>query len=86
MAHQAVDSFNMDMPDGSQLTVHKGQVFPDSHPLVRHDRGRGVLFAALEADEPARRPRGRPRKDMAVPGAEVPDENGDEGGEGDNGD
>lgn len=78
MAHQALDSFNMDMPDGSQLTVHKGQVFPDSHPLVKHDRGRGVLFAPLEPDEPAPRKRGRPRKDAAAPGAGVPDENGDE--------
>ena len=61
MAQQAQDTFVAEV-DGAPLAVQKGQVFPDSHPVVKIDAGRGLLFRQLEMDAPAepKRKRGRP--------------------------
>jgi hypothetical protein len=43
--------------------VTKGAVFADSHPAVKLDGGRGLLFKPLDLDEkPAPAPRGRAAK------------------------
>jgi hypothetical protein len=69
---RAREQFNADMPDGSQRTVHVGEVLPGSHELVKRDldgaaaaskagRERLPLFVQLDAGEespPAPRPRG----------------------------
>ena len=51
MAHQAQDTFTAS-PDGIPYTVQRGQVFPDNHPLVLLDDGRGLLFKPLDLDDP----------------------------------
>jgi len=59
MAQQAQDNFVAELPDGAPLTVEKGQVFPDDHPVVKIDKGRGLLFRPLDIDAhpPERAPR-----------------------------
>lgn len=77
MAQQAQDTFIAEV-DGAPLAVQKGQVFPDGHPVVAIDAGRGLLFHQLEMDEPKpKRGPGRPRKTTI---AAVPD--GDDGEDG----
>jgi hypothetical protein len=64
---RARQQFNADMPDGSQRTVHLGEVLPGSHDLVKRDLegataavkagiDRDALFEPLDAgveEEPA---------------------------------
>jgi hypothetical protein len=63
---RARQQFNADMPDGSQRTVHLGEVLPGNHELVKRDLAgaaaavkagveRAALFEPLEAaeEEPA---------------------------------
>ena len=47
MAQQAQDTFVADLESGP-LFVAKGQVFPDKHPVVKLDAGRGLLFRPLD--------------------------------------
>jgi hypothetical protein len=54
MAHQAQDNFVAEI-DGAPLTVVKGQVFPSSHPVVKLDGDRGLLFRPLDIDQDAPR-------------------------------
>lgn len=56
--HQAQDNFVAEI-DGAPFTVHKGEVFSSSHPLVKLDndkdgKPRGLLWKQLEdpEDEP----------------------------------
>ena len=51
MAYQAQDTFTAS-PDGIPYAVQRGQVFPDNHPLVLLDEGRGLLFKPLDLDQP----------------------------------
>lgn len=55
MAQQAQDTFSGEI-NGTPVTVERGQVFPDNHPLVLLDAGRGLLFKPLDIDtaEPKR--------------------------------
>ena len=48
MAKQATDTFSIQMPDGSERLVAKGEVLSDSHPVVRQAGG---LFRDLDLDE-----------------------------------
>ena len=57
MAFQAQETFTAS-PDGVPVLVQRGQVFPDNHPLVKLDAGRGVLFKPLDLDQPP--PSGKP--------------------------
>ncbi len=75
---RARQQFNADMPDGSQRTVHLGEVLPGSHELVRRDLDgataaaragidRDALFEPLDAGEEeapkaAEPPKARARK------------------------
>ena len=47
MAQQAQDTFVAELESGPMM-VAKGQVFPDEHPVVQLDGGRGLLFRALD--------------------------------------
>jgi len=49
MAYQAQDNFVAEI-DGAPLAVTKGDVFPDKHPVVKIDAGRGLLFKPLDID------------------------------------
>ena len=51
MAYQAQETFTAS-PDGIPVLVQRGQVFPDKHPLVKLDHGRGLLFKPLDLDQP----------------------------------
>jgi hypothetical protein len=51
MAYQAQQNFTAS-PDGIPVSVERGQVFPDNHPLVKLDAGRGLLFKPLDLDAP----------------------------------
>ena len=59
MAYQAQDNFTAS-PDGIPVSVQKGQVFPDNHPLVKLDAGRDLLFKPLDLDQEP--PAGKPPK------------------------
>ena len=59
---RARQQFNADMPDGSQRTVHIGEVLPGSHELVKRDLDgataavkagvdRDALFEPLDSGE-----------------------------------
>ena len=50
MAFQAQETFTAS-PDGIPVLVMRGQVFPDKHPLVKLDGGRGLLFKPLDLDQ-----------------------------------
>lgn len=50
MAQQAQETFTAS-PDGIPVMVQRGQVFPDNHPLVKLDAGRGLLFKPLDLDQ-----------------------------------
>ena len=57
---QAQDTFVAVLGDGTERFVTRGEVFPDSHELVKRDAaGAGMLFRDLDLgeDEPAVRPR-----------------------------
>jgi hypothetical protein len=51
MAYQAQETFTAS-PEGIPVMVQRGQVFPDNHPLVKLDAGRGLLFKPLDLDQP----------------------------------
>lgn len=53
MAKQATDTFTGDMPDGTQVTVTKGAVRPDKHPVVRQFPG---LFTDFDLDDDEKAP------------------------------
>jgi hypothetical protein len=55
MAQQAQETFSAS-PDGIPVLVQRGQVFPDNHPLVKLDAGRGLLFKPLDIDLPEEKP------------------------------
>jgi hypothetical protein len=58
---QAVQTFVADV-DGAVLRVVKGEVLPDSHPLVKLDKS-GVLFKTFDTGEDApKRARAAARK------------------------
>ena len=67
MAQQAQETFTAS-PDGIPVLVQRGQVFPDGHPVVKLDAGRGLLFKPLDLDQPP--PGGRAPKVSAA--AEAP--------------
>jgi hypothetical protein len=53
---QAQDTFVAEI-DGTPVRVGKGEVLPDSHPLVRLDQaGAGVLFKPLDMGEDTPKP------------------------------
>lgn len=56
MAHQAQDTFTVELKDGSWLRVSKGEVFADSHEVVKLDAGRGLLFKPLDFGEDEKPP------------------------------
>jgi hypothetical protein len=43
----AQDTFVAEV-DGHDVQVFKGSQWPDSHPVVAKDEGRGVLFRSLD--------------------------------------
>jgi hypothetical protein len=47
---QAQDSFVAVLGDGTERFVSKGEVFPDSHELVKRD-GKGLLFRPMDLGE-----------------------------------
>ena len=56
MAQQAQETFIVELEDGP-LRVSRGEVLADSHPAVKLDAGRGLLFRPLDVDDkPAERP------------------------------
>jgi hypothetical protein len=57
MAQQAQETFVAEMADGSSVRVAKGEVFPDSHELVKRDQsGSGSLFKKLDLGEDEKPP------------------------------
>lgn len=50
MAHQAQETFVAEL-DSGPLVVHRGEVFADSHAVVKLDGGRGMLFKPLDLDD-----------------------------------
>lgn len=72
MAYQATDTFVTEL-DGAPVTVAKGEILPDGHPVLRKLKATHLFRELIEeAGAPARAPRGR-RGAAAVAGA------GDEG-------
>ena len=68
MARQAMDTFIAILDDGSDRVVHRGEVFPDGHELVKRDAaGSGMLFRPLDLgdDDP------KPAKKTAAPAAKA---------------
>jgi hypothetical protein len=59
VAQQAQDTFVAEV-DGAPVTVVRGQVFPDKHPVVKVDAGRGVLFRPLDIDAPEPKAQSKP--------------------------
>lgn len=58
--HRARETFVADNPDGTSARVVKGEVLPESHPLVQLDRdGAGVLFSPLDDGEADDKPKAR---------------------------
>jgi len=64
MPQQAQDTFVAQLGDGSDRLVTKGEVFSDSHELVKRDQdGSGVLFRPLDlGDDDAKPPAKSPAK------------------------
>ena len=53
MAQQATDSFTTEI-DGAPVTVEKGQILPEGHPVLKKLGGDVAnLFRALTEDKPA---------------------------------
>ena len=50
MAQMAQETFVVELAEGP-LRVERGHVFADSHPAVKLDKGRGLLFKPLDLDE-----------------------------------
>jgi hypothetical protein len=50
---RARQQFNADMPDGSQRTVHLGEVLPGSHELVKRDLDAAAAAAKAGTDRAA---------------------------------
>jgi hypothetical protein len=67
MAHQAQDTFTAQLKDGSSLRVSKGEVFADSHEVVKLDGGRGLLFKPLDFGEDEKPPAKSAAKAEAAP-------------------
>jgi hypothetical protein len=91
MAHQAQETFVAETESGPQL-VQRGQVFADSHALVKLDAGRGLLFKPLDIDgeEPQVAKRLRSRRAPAAapppaPAGDAPAETGAWTGDGGDG-
>lgn len=61
MAQQALETFSCEV-NGAPVLVTKGEVFADSHAVVKVDQGRGILFRPLDVDEPSREKPVRPGK------------------------
>jgi hypothetical protein len=54
---QAQDTFVAVLGDGTERFVRKGEVFPDSHELVKRDQGgAGLLFRPLDTGDDEDRP------------------------------
>ena len=68
MAQQAQETFVVELADGP-LRVERGQVFADSHPVVKLDSGRGMLFQPLDLDEPAAKAAPAPKAGRAAKSA-----------------
>jgi hypothetical protein len=69
MAQQAQETFSAS-PDGIPVLVQRGQVFPDNHPLVKLDAGRGLLFKPLDLDQaPEEAPKATARPPRAAKAA-----------------
>jgi len=61
---QAQDTFSAEHPDdGTPMGVTKGDIFHDSHWVVKLDQGRGLLFKPLAADDE------KPKRTRATAGA-----------------
>jgi hypothetical protein len=60
MAMQALDNFVAEI-DGAPISVTKGDVFADKHPVVALDAGRGLLFRQLDVDAKPASPGKAPR-------------------------
>lgn len=57
MAQQAQDTFVADLKDGTPVRVTRGEVFSDSHELVKRDQaGSGTLFKKLDLGEDEQAP------------------------------
>lgn len=57
MAQQAQDTFVADLKDGTTRRVTRGEVFADSHELVKRDQaGSGTLFKPLDLGEDEKPP------------------------------
>ena len=50
MAQMAQETFVVELDEGP-LRVERGHVFADSHPAVKLDGGRGLLFKPLDVDD-----------------------------------
>lgn len=74
MAQQAQDTFVAELKDGVMRFVQKGEVFPDSHELVKRDQaGAGVLFRPLDLGEGEKAPaKSAPAKAEAPKAAAAP--------------
>jgi len=81
MAKVAQDTFVAELDTG-QVLIQKGAILPNSHPAVKLHGG-SALFADVdlgdEDEAPAKRPRGRPRKNPLPAEAAAADENGEAG-------
>lgn len=54
---QAIDTFVAVLKDGTERFVPKGEIFPDSHELVKRDQaGVGVLFRKVDMGEDEKAP------------------------------
>lgn len=54
---QAQDTFVAVLKDGTERFVQKGEVFPDSHELVKRDQdGAGQLFRPLDLGDEEKAP------------------------------
>lgn len=70
MAQQAQDTFVAELKDGTPLRVARGEVFPDSHELVKRDQaGSGTLFKPLDLGEDEAPAKSQPKPSAKAPAA-----------------